>query len=114
MFANTRGQLCECTGSNIFVVVDGEILTPPVSSGLLPGITRELVLEWGRKAGIPIREIDLPLSVLAEADEVFITSSTKDVLPIEAVDERGLPSQRPMTARVAELFRANAARDNDP
>ncbi len=114
VFANTRGQLCECTGSNIFVVVDGEILTPPVSSGLLPGITRELVLEWGRKAGIPIREIDLPLSVLAEADEVFITSSTKDVLPIEAVDERGLPSQRPMTARVAELFRANAARDNDP
>lgn len=114
VFANTRGQLCECTGSNIFVVVDGEVLTPPARSGLLPGITRELVLEWGRAGGIPIRETDLPMSILDKADEVFITSSTKDVLPIEAVDERDLPSPRPLTERVAELFRTNAARDNDP
>lgn len=114
VFANTRGELCECTGSNVFVVVDGEVLTPPTDSGLLPGITRELVLEWARADGIPVREEPLPLSVLGEADEVFITSSTKDVLPIEAVDERVLPDQRPVTTRLAELFRTNAARDNDP
>jgi branched-chain amino acid aminotransferase len=114
VFGNTRGELCECTGSNIFVVIGGEVLTPPVGSGLLAGITRELVIEWGREGGLPVREEALPLTVLDEADEVFITSSTKDVLPIERVGERDLPGPGTVTARVAELFRANAARDNDP
>ncbi|HEU5143697.1 MAG TPA: aminotransferase class IV [Dermatophilaceae bacterium] len=114
VFGNTRGELCECTGSNIFVVIGGEVLTPPVGSGLLPGITRELVIEWCREAGIPVREEALPLTVLDEADEVFITSSTKDVLPIERVGERELQAPGAVTARVAELFRTNAARDNDP
>lgn len=114
VFANTRGELCECTGSNVFVVVDGEVSTPPVDSGLLPGITRELVVEWARLGGIPVREQALPLSVLHEADEVFITSSTKDVLPIASIDDRLLPEDRPVTARLADLFRTNAARDSDP
>ncbi len=114
VFGNTRGELCECTGSNVFVVVGGEVLTPPTDSGLLPGITRELVIEWARADGIPVREAPLPLSVLEHADEVFITSSTKDVLPIDAVDERVLSDDRPVTTQLAELFRTNAARDNDP
>lgn len=114
VFGNTRGELCECTGSNVFVVVDGEVSTPPVDSGLLPGITRELVVEWARLGGIPVREQALPLSVLHEADEVFITSSTKDVLPIASIDDRLLPEDRPVTARLADLFRTNAARDSDP
>jgi branched-chain amino acid aminotransferase len=114
VFANTRGELCECTGSNVFVVMGGEVLTPPVDSGLLPGITRELVVEWARESGIPVREEALPLSVLREADEVFITSSTKDVLPIASIDDRLLPEDRPVTARLADLFRTNAARDSDP
>ena len=58
VFGNTRGELCECTGSNVFVVVDGVVLTPPAESGLLLGITRELTIEWGRAAGIEIREAD--------------------------------------------------------
>lgn len=114
IFGNTRGELCEGTGSNVFVVLDGEVLTPPTESGLLPGITRELVIEWGRQEGVAVREEPLPLSVLEDADEVFITSSTKDVLPIEAIDERLLPPERPLTTRLAEIFRTNAARDNDP
>lgn len=114
VFANTRGELCECTGSNVFVVVNGEVLTPPVDSGLLPGITRELVIEWAREGGIPVSEQALPLSVLHEAEEVFITSSTKDVLPIESIDARVLPDERPVTSRLAEIFRSNAARDSDP
>ncbi|HET7399071.1 MAG TPA: aminotransferase class IV [Intrasporangium sp.] len=113
VFANTRGELCECTGSNIFVVVEGEVLTPPVDSGLLPGITRELVLEWAAQGGIRIREETLPLDVLDRADEVFLTSSTKDVLPVSAVDDRRLPPG-PLTATVADLFRRCAARDADP
>lgn len=114
VFANSRDELCECTGSNVFVVKGGEVLTPPVDSGLLPGITRELVIEWAQAGGIPIREVPLPLAVLDDADEVFITSSTKDVLPIEAVDERILPAGGPVTAAVAELFRCNARMDLDP
>jgi branched-chain amino acid aminotransferase len=114
VFANTRGELCECTGSNVFVVVDGEVLTPPDDSGLLPGITRELVIEWGRAAGVDIREQPLPLDVLSTADEVFITSSTKDVLPIEAVDDRVLPVERPVTRALQSIFRSNTERTLDP
>jgi branched-chain amino acid aminotransferase len=114
VFANTRGELCECTGSNVFVVVDGIVLTPPADSGLLPGITRELVIEWGRAAGVEIREEPLPLDVLQRADEVFITSSTKDVLPVSAVDDRVLPSEHPLTAALLTIFRANAEQDLDP
>ena len=114
VFANTRGELCECTGSNVFVVVDGVVLTPPADSGPLPGITRELVIEWGRAAGVDVREQAVPLDVLTTADEVFITSSTKDVLPIDAVDERDLPAERPMTAALQDIFRGNAERTCDP
>ncbi len=113
VFGNTRGELCECTGSNIFVVLDGQLCTPPVESGLLEGITRELVIEWCRAGGLPVLERTLPLSVLESADEVFITSSTKDVLPVHAVDERIL-TPGPVTARAAALFAAGALTDLDP
>lgn len=114
VFANTRGELCECTGSNVFVVVDGVVFTPPVGSGLLAGITRELTIEWGRTAGVDLREEALPLDVLQTADEVFITSSTKDVLPIHAVDDRLLPEDNPVTRELLRVFRSNAERDADP
>ena len=114
VFANTRGELCECTGSNVFVVADGVVLTPPADSGLLPGITRGLVIEWARAAGVDVREQPLPLEVLTTSDEVFITSTTKDVLPIDAVDDHVLPAERPVTTRLQEIFRSNAERDSDP
>ena len=114
VFGNTRGELCECTGSNVFVVVDGVVLTPPGDSGLLLGITRELTIEWGRAAGLEIREETLPLDVLRSADEVFITSSTKDVLPVHAVDDRELSADRPVTTELQRVFRSNAKRDSDP
>lgn len=116
VFANTRGELCECTGSNVFVVMhenDGVVSTPPGDSGLLRGITRGLVLEWGREAGIDIREETLPLDVLTTADEVFLTSSIKDVFPVHAVDDRAL-AIGPVTTRLVEVFAARAADDLDP
>ncbi|MDC5695731.1 aminodeoxychorismate lyase [Intrasporangium calvum] len=113
VFGNTRGDLCECTGSNVFVVVDGQVLTPPADSGLLAGITRELVLEWAADAGVAIRETPLPLDVLDTADEVFITSSTKDVLPVHAVDGRELPVG-PVATRLRDLFRSRTEQDLDP
>jgi branched-chain amino acid aminotransferase len=114
IFANTRGELCEGTGTNVFVVVDGELLTPPLESGCLAGVTRELTLEWCRAEGLPVREQTLPLSVLQTADEVFITSSTKDVLAVSGVDDRDLPAPGPVTRRAAEIFARLSAERIDP
>lgn len=113
IMANTRGELCEGTGSNIFVVVGGEIVTPPLSSGALAGVTRELVLEWCREDRIPIREEAVSMEVLREADEVFITSSTRDVMAVERVDDRTL-EVGPLTRAAAESFRTHSAASMDP
>lgn len=86
LLANTSGLLCEGTGSNVFVVVDGVVRTPALKSGPLAGITRELTIQWLREDGVEVVEEELPLSVLAEADEVWITSSTRDVAAVTHVD----------------------------
>ena len=110
IFANTAGDLCEGTGSNVFVVHDGRLLTPPLSSGCLAGITRELLAEV-----VEVEERPLPLDALARADEAFLTSSTRDVVPIARVDGRPLPrAPGPVTAACAEAYTALAARDLDP
>ena len=113
IFANTRGELCEGTGSNIFVVVGDQILTPPLGSGALAGVTRELVLEWCRADGIAVREETLPVGILQEADEVFITSSTRDVMPVDRVDDRVLQIG-PMTKAASESFATHSAQTLDP
>ncbi|GAA4793634.1 aminodeoxychorismate lyase [Streptomyces ziwulingensis] len=110
LFANTVGQLCEGTGSNVFVVLDGEIHTPPVASGCLPGITRALTVEW-----TGAKETDLPLEVLERADEVFLTSTLRDVQAVRRVDGRELPdAPGPVTAKAARIFAERAADDLDP
>ncbi|WP_318206819.1 MULTISPECIES: aminodeoxychorismate lyase [unclassified Streptomyces] len=110
LFANTVGQLCEGTGSNVFVVVDGRILTPPVSSGCLAGITRALAVEW-----TGAQETDLPLDVLESADEIFLTSTLRDVQAVHRVDGRELsPAPGPVTAKAMRIFDEHAARDRDP
>ena len=113
VFGNTKGELCGGTGSNVFVVVDGDVHTPPADAGSLLGVTRGLLIEWCAAAGMPVREHRLPLDVLQTADEVFLTSSTKDVFPVDAVDGR-LLVPGPVTAAAADLFRAQAAADIDP
>ena len=113
IFGNTRGELCEGTGSNVFVVVDGTIVTPPADSGALEGITRGLTIEWCREDGLAVEEQSLPLEVLRTADEVFITSSTRDVFAVHAVDDRELPPGS-VTARAAKIFAERSAEDADP
>jgi branched-chain amino acid aminotransferase len=112
VLADTQGRLCECTGSNVFVVVDGDVLTPALDTGCLQGVTRELVLEWGADVA-PVHEAHLPYDVLFTADEVFITSSTRDVHPVVRVDERDLHAG-PVTRALAERFSACAEADVDP
>ncbi|WP_329276802.1 aminotransferase class IV [Streptomyces sp. NBC_00691] len=110
LFANTVGQLCEGTGSNVFVVVDGRIHTPPVSSGCLAGITRALAVEW-----TGAQETDLPLDVLESADEIFLTSTLRDVQAVHRVDGRELSSAPgPVTAKAMRIFDEHTARDRDP
>ncbi len=104
IFANTRGELCEGTGSNVFVVRGGQILTPPVDSGLLPGITRALTLEACERAGVPAREAPLAVDVFEDVDEVFITSSTRDIQPVHAVDEKTFPAPGPVTKAAMAAF----------
>jgi branched-chain amino acid aminotransferase len=117
LLANTLGNLCEGTGSNVFVAVDGELVTPPLSAGPLAGISRALLLEWGADAGLPLREADLPVSVLEDAPEVVLTSSIRDVQPAHAVDGRPLGQPGgfgPLVAMAVALFAERAAQDIDP
>ena len=110
VFANSAGRLCEGTGTNVFVAIGDRLLTPPLSSGCLAGVTRELLLEAG-VAG----EEDLDPSGLAHAEEAFLTSSTREVHPIRAVDGRPLPRcPGPLTQRAAEAFAAILAGGKDP
>ncbi|MFC4032132.1 aminotransferase class IV [Streptomyces polygonati] len=110
LFANTRGRLCEGTGSNVFVVLGGRLLTPPLASGCLAGITRELVVEW-----TGAQEADLPLEALAEAEEVFLTSSLRDVQAVRRVDDREVPdAPGPVTAKAMRVFAERAAADLNP
>jgi branched-chain amino acid aminotransferase len=115
IFLNTRGEVCEATGSNLFLVIDGTAVTPPAESGCLLGVTRALVLELGREHGIPVEERVLAASALADAEEAFLTSTTREVHPIAKFDDHEVPSAPgPVTARLAEAFRELVARDLDP
>ena len=115
IFANTRDELCEATGSNLFVVHNGVVRTPPESSGCLLGVTRALVIESCAHLGLAIEEVALPIGALADADEAFLTSTVREVQPIAAVDGRALPvAPGPVTSTLAEAFTALVARDLDP
>ncbi|RSO12674.1 aminodeoxychorismate lyase [Streptomyces sp. WAC 06783] len=110
LFGNTVGQLCEGTGSNVFVALDGVLHTPPLSSGCLAGITRALTVEW-----TGAKETDLPLDVLEYADEVFLTSTLRDVQAVTRVDGRQLgDAPGPLTAEAMRVFAERAAADFDP
>ncbi|MBO2450856.1 aminodeoxychorismate lyase [Actinomadura barringtoniae] len=110
IFGNLAGNLCEGTGSNIFVVKGGRLITPTLSSGCLAGITRALVLEWCGGD-----EEDLPLEEVYQAEEAFLVSTTRDVQPIRAIDDTVLPvAPGPITTKAMEVFAARGAELMDP
>lgn len=134
LLANTAGQLCEGTGSNVFVVLDGAVVTPTLEDGPLAGVTRELTIRWLREDGLDVAEDSLPLSVLDRAEEVWITSSVRDVCAVTRLEVAGgartvgglsLPAPPvtartlgeaagPVTRRAQEIFARRAAQDVDP
>src|SRR3989442_9066186 len=107
---NYRGELAECTQSNLFIVKNGAALTPPVDAGLLPGITRAFLFEVGDERGIPVREAVLRDEDLFGADEAFLTSTTREVVPIVKVDDRtiGAGTPGPITRALLDGFRKKA------
>lgn len=110
VFANLSGNLCEGTGTNVFIGIDGRLVTPPLASGCLAGVTRELLVEL-----VEVAEEDVPLSALAMADEAFLTSSTREVQPVRAIDGRELSgAPGPLTKAAAAAFTALVDRELDP
>ena len=102
------GQAVEGSVSNVFIVKEGLIITPPKSNQLLPGITRDLVLELAAAAGMPYAEASIGLSDLEQADEIWLTSSTKEVMAVTRLNGAAVADGRPgpVWARVAQLYQA--------
>jgi branched-chain amino acid aminotransferase len=104
---NEQGYVAECTGDNVFVVKNGLLLTPPVNSGILEGVTRQVVFELARKNGFPIREQDLTRYDIFVADECFLTGTAAEVIAAVQLDRRtiGTGQPGPITLKLVEDFR---------
>jgi branched-chain amino acid aminotransferase len=103
---NTDGLVAECTGDNIFVVRREALSTPPVTAGILEGITRNCVIEIARKLGIPVREENLTRYDLFVADECFLTGTAAEIVPVVKIDQRPIGDGKPgaMTLRLLREF----------
>jgi branched-chain amino acid aminotransferase len=108
---NERGQVAECTSANIFVASGSDVFTPPLADGCLPGITREVLLEQGQADGVRITERSLYPDDLYSADEVFITSTTRDLLPVREIAGRQLRQSGHVRQKITTAFRAFVDRD---
>jgi branched-chain amino acid aminotransferase len=107
---NLDGFVAEGSSTNVFAVKSGTLRTPPLSAGILGGITRAVVIELAAAQGIPVTEADLKLDDLLGADEAFLSSTTREVMPIRQVDEALISDGRPgpITVRLLEAFRKYA------
>jgi len=112
LMLNHKGEVAECTGDNIFLVTGGEVFTPPIDAGILEGITREVVIELSRAAGLTVHETALTKHDVYIADECFLTGSAAEVVPVVKVDSRLIgagkpgPITRDLNARFREATRA--------
>ncbi|WP_371371586.1 aminotransferase class IV [Sporomusa aerivorans] len=111
---NTNGSVAEGSMSNIFLVAAGRLITPHEMSGILPGITRRVVIELAHSADIPVEEREVEVEELAGADEIFLTSSIMEVIPVTVLDGRPVGAQPvpgAVTLRLARLYRELANRE---
>lgn len=110
LMRNYMGELTEFTTSNLFIVRNGTALTPPLTAGLLPGVTRQFVFDIGRDVGVDVREETLRDEDLFSADEAFLTGTTRALIPVVTVDDRAIGSGRPgpVSKKLLEGYRARA------
>jgi branched-chain amino acid aminotransferase len=109
LFGNTQDQLCEGTWSNVFIFVEGHYLTPPLSSGCLPGVTRQIVREILGELDLSCAESDFPMNRLGEIDGAFLTSSLREIQPAASLDGRSLELPPGLT-EIKAAFRNRVAR----
>jgi branched-chain amino acid aminotransferase len=101
---NPAGYVSEATGENLFIVKDGELLTPPLVSGPLPGITRDSVMQIAADIGIPVFETQLARSDLYLAEEMFCVGTAAEVTPVREVDERVIGDPGPVTQAIQQRY----------
>jgi branched-chain amino acid aminotransferase len=103
---NVRGHISEGSGENIFLVMNGRIITPPLSSSVLPGITRDSVIQLAREMGTPVVEDTIPREMMYVADEVFFTGSAAEITPIRSIDKItiGAGKRGPVVKKLQEEF----------
>jgi len=106
LMLNHKGEVAECTGDNVFLVRDGELLTPSLESGILEGITRDAVIELARAAGIAVHELPLTKHDVYIADECFLTGTAAELVPVVKVDSRPIGDGQPgpITRGLIERF----------
>ena len=95
LMLNHKGEVAECTGDNIFIVRDGQLLTPGTDAGILEGVTRAAVMELAQQAGIIVRELSLTRHDVYVADECFLTGSAAEVIPVVMIDHRSIGDGKP-------------------
>src|SRR5688572_25017167 len=110
LMLNDRGDVAEGASANVFIVSKGELITPPLSDGILPGVTRELVLERAAELGIAARQESIRVDRLLAADEAFITSTLKELMPIATVDGTAIGNGKPgpVTRKLLDAYRKYA------
>lgn len=108
LMLNSQGHVAECTGDNIFIVKAGRLLTPSIDSGILAGITRQVVIDLATEASVPVEELTLTRHDIYVADECFLTGSAAEVIPVVKIDDRtiGQGTPGPITRELIERFRA--------
>lgn len=114
LMTNTRGEVAECTGDNIFIVKRGRLMTPPVDAGILEGVTRNFVIELAKSEGIEVAEVPLTKYDMYVADECFLTGTAAEAVPITKLDGRRIGDGRPgpITQQILTRFRAEVRRAN--
>ena len=101
---NTHGFIAECTGENVFVVKEGALITPPLSSGALEGITRDSVMTIARDLGYEVREENLLRTDLYGAEEAFLTGTAAEIVPMRSVDDREIGEPGEITRKIQEVY----------
>ena len=113
---NAEGFVAECTGDNIFIVKEGQLLTPPLAAGALYGITRRVVMELGARAGLKVAETDLTRYDLFNAEECFLTGTAAELMPVVKIDGRvvGAGTPGPVTANLTTQYHALTKSSGEP